>query len=316
MSYQIEARETVEAAVRRIAKEQIKKAIRDLDDSDLGRAETVHEVRKRCKKIRGLIRLTRPAFEDTYDVENAFFRDAARSLSDLRDATSLLECFDALMDRYEEEDLDRDRFDSVRRELLERREDVADDQDAENRLDEFRSAMKTAKKRVGSWELEEEAFEAVAGGIEKTYTRARKAMKKAYKGRTDEQFHEWRKRVKYHRYHCRLISGMWPALLQPRRDEVKRLTDYLGDDHDLAIFRQTLVDETDRFGDLEELADLLGLIDARRAELQAWAAPLGHRLFAEDSKRFLPRLEAMWQAWQREHTLDAALPGAAPVSYA
>lgn len=54
--------DTVEAGMRRIAAEQIERAIAEIDDTGLDRHETVHQVRKRCKKVRGLVRLVRPAF--------------------------------------------------------------------------------------------------------------------------------------------------------------------------------------------------------------------------------------------------------------
>ena len=71
MAFQILADESVEEAVQRIVREQIDKAIDEINDRELDRHETVHQVRKRCKKIRGLIRLVRPQLEDTYDRENA-----------------------------------------------------------------------------------------------------------------------------------------------------------------------------------------------------------------------------------------------------
>ncbi|WP_153558836.1 CHAD domain-containing protein [Roseimaritima sediminicola] len=77
MSYQIKREESLEQAVRRIACEQIDKAVAELDDPRLSRPQAVHQLRKRCKKLRGLLRLVRPAMEKTYAKENACFRDTA-----------------------------------------------------------------------------------------------------------------------------------------------------------------------------------------------------------------------------------------------
>ena len=51
-----------------------------------GSRATVHDVRKRCKKVRGLLRLVRPGLGPDYRRANADVRDAARELSSLRDA--------------------------------------------------------------------------------------------------------------------------------------------------------------------------------------------------------------------------------------
>ena len=77
MAYRIRTKDDdVEQAVRRIACEQIDRALAEIDDDGLDFARKVHQVRKRCKKLRGLVRLVRPAL-DAYGRENAAFRDAA-----------------------------------------------------------------------------------------------------------------------------------------------------------------------------------------------------------------------------------------------
>ena len=62
--------------------------------------EKIHQIRKRCKKLRAVLRLVRPGLSEFYASENAFFRDAARVLSPLRDTQSVLDAYDGLMKRY------------------------------------------------------------------------------------------------------------------------------------------------------------------------------------------------------------------------
>ena len=85
--------------VRRIARSQIETAVAEIDDETLGPVTTVHQLRKRCKKVRGLVRLVRPGFK-AYGDENAAFRDLSRGLADLRDAGALLETVAALEARF------------------------------------------------------------------------------------------------------------------------------------------------------------------------------------------------------------------------
>ena len=313
MAYRIKLAEPVQTSARRIAREQLKKAIKDIEDNSLPADETIHEVRKRLKKVRGLLRLVRPELGKTYQKENRALRDAARLVSDARDATSMLECFDALAARYQGE-VDFAVHQPVR-ELLESRKTRAM-KDAGDRLERVKDELREARRRAKHWQLNSaDDFAAVEGGLKKTYRRARNAMNDALRQPSQETMHEWRKRVKYNRYHTRMLRACWPAMLEPARDEIKHLSDLLGDEHDLAVFRGLLTDDAEAFGGLDQLQPLLGLIDARRKELQAWAAPLGRRVFAEKPKDYAVRMEAAWRAGHAEHELDNALGEASRAVY-
>jgi len=78
MGYKIKRKESIRNAVRRVADEQIGKGIAELDDDALPDPEKVHQLRKRCKKLRGLVRLVRPVAEDLYQLD----RSAASALID------------------------------------------------------------------------------------------------------------------------------------------------------------------------------------------------------------------------------------------
>ena len=80
--------EPPETAFRAIALDQLDEALSDLDNPDRDGRSVVHEARRRCKKLRGLLRLVRPVFPE-FARENAAIRDAAALLSHLRDAEVL-----------------------------------------------------------------------------------------------------------------------------------------------------------------------------------------------------------------------------------
>ena len=98
MGYAFDGDETVPDAVRRITDEQVERAVSALEqveDNDL--TATVHDCRKRAKKLRGLLRLVRPAMGEAYGPANEAFRDAGRELSAIRDAHATLATFHALV---------------------------------------------------------------------------------------------------------------------------------------------------------------------------------------------------------------------------
>ncbi len=300
--------------LRRIARHQVERGLDDLGDPD--RHAAVHAVRKRGKKVRALLRLVRAAAPELYGQENAAFRDATRRIAADRDAAVGLETYDALVARYSDGAGTGGsvlaRTAPVRTALVERRDQVLGE-DLERRIEAVRADLELGLERIETWELEAEGFDVVAGGLAKTYARARARMQDAYDQPSSPAFHEWRKRVKYHRYQVRLLQDLWPEVLKAQRSQLHDLSDLLGDDHDLAVLREDLLTEPERYGGEETVAQVCALLDRRRAELQAHARTLGERCFAESPKRFVARMGAYWQVAQDANTLgplaDPTVPG-------
>ncbi|MGC1479062.1 MAG: CHAD domain-containing protein [Chthoniobacterales bacterium] len=280
-----------ESELRRIAREQLARAIDELDN--LPPAKAVHQARKRCKKLRGLIRLARPGMEDTYREENAYFRDAASGLSTLRDATVLIETYDKLLDHFAD-DIDRQPFGIIRRRLTERHQSLAE-QHSDDRITDFRNALEASLLRVDFWTLSRPAVRVLLSGEQLTFRRARRARSDAYESNDAEAFHDWRKRVKYHGFHVRLLRDLWPSVLKQRARELQTLGDILGDDHDLAVLRSTLIADPERFGAPDDLALFLALASRRQNQLRRAARSPGKRLFAERRKTHTRRLRECWK---------------------
>ena len=282
----------------RIAIEQIDRALRELADDSLDRHETIHQVRKRCKKLRGLLRLVRGSIGGDYKEENAWFRDAARPLSAARDAKVMVDTYDAVMERFGHE-VDRPSFAPLRKKLtLRMRGTVEEAKAIDERLAEFHQRLEEARDRVPAWAARVDGMPELLAGMEKTYQRGRKAMETAYAEPSGEHFHEWRKRVKYHWYHCRLLEDCWPPLMKARARETAKLADALGDAHDLSVFRALLEAEPALCSSAEQQQAMLGLIDQHREALRrdAWAP--GQRLFASKPGKLRKEFERYAATWK------------------
>ena len=125
----------------------------------------------------------------------------------------------------------------------------------------------------------------VVAAMKQTYRRGRKAFKVADREPTDEHLHEWRKRVKDLWYQQALLEQLCPAELKPRAKQAKKLSQKLGDDHDLAVLAERLRAEPSLLGDA-----LLPLIAQRRAKLLRQVRKRGRRVYAERPKQFARRL--------------------------
>lgn len=298
MSYRLQRSESVLEGIQRIAREQLKKAEREIQNEEMDRHETVHQVRKRFKKLRGLIRLVRPAFEKTYQRENAAYREIGRDLSAVRDAQSMIEAFDRLVEK--QESAEETPFGGIRGHLLERRKQIAGEQtDVTEALASIAEEIECAKERSKDWELKDKGFEAIAAGFEKTYARGQAALEEAAAKKANvEDFHEWRKRVKYHWYHCRLLENVWKPLMKARRDQAKILSDLLGDDHDLSLLDRLMTEQEQEFPSALEVTEFRELIQSSQKTIRYRAILLGRRIYADRPKHLCRRLDSWWSTWR------------------
>ncbi len=300
MVFQMAEGESVQDAIRRIAREQIDAAIEETSRRQLAQPTRIHQVRKRCKKLRAVLRLVRPHLGDRYAHDDEYVRDAARLLSPLRDAQSVLDAYDGVLDRFQG-DVARRTFAPVRRQLAQRKSRrTRDTADLGERLERVRGLLDGARELVDGWSIDGDGAEAWRGGFEHTYRQARRAMAPAYRSPSPEHFHDWRKHTKYHWYHARLLRPLWDRGLTARAREAETLGEMLGDHHDLAVLRATLVHEARDLGGRRVVDPLLVLIDRRRVELETDAKPLGERLFAEKPRQITRRHVRYWNAWQAE----------------
>jgi CHAD domain-containing protein len=303
MAFHFKDTATVQDTVREIATDLIDDAIdvaRKNHDSD----KTVHHLRRNCKKLRGLIRLVRPVFAD-YRAENAIFRDAARELSVLRDGAILIATYDRLLDAGEDQ-VDRARFAPIRRRLtLQQKKALAKHANIGARLEQFAQTMSAARKRARQWQLDADGFDALRGGIAKSYKGARRAMAETSREPSAEAVHEWRKRIKDHWYHARLLTPIFPTLMKAHRDVADDLGELLGRHHDLDVFRQRL--NGDKLVNAADRGVLTGLLRRRQKALEDEAFLLGAHLLAEPASDLAARWESYWNTWRTDRPRDAAL---------
>lgn len=305
MAYRIKRKDSsARASLRRIARAQVIAALRSIDTagSDVGAA--IHDVRKRCKKIRGLLRLVRPAFDD-YHAENAAFRDIAATLGPMRDAEVLIAAFDHVA-----ASIGRDEgaaFEPIREQLCARRARLADEQDPRLLLRDARAPLQAALQRIQGWKLAGKHFDAFEAGLESGYRRGRKVMRAACRDGDDDTFHAWRKRCKDHGFHLRLLGPIWPGPMGAERDCADELGELLGLHHDLAVLAVHVggMDPAD-FG----MADaFIAHLRTRQHALAQRAGALGARLYALPPTALAKSWRRRHRAWRQQR--DARPPAAA-----
>ena len=331
MSFELQPNQSVADGIRRIEIEQIDSALEQLTTkmSPETRDKSVHEARKSFKRLRAVARLVRDELgEEAYRREATAFRDVGRALSAARDATVLVDALDALTENVEPIELAQS-FAPLREILLQGSAQGEATLSPES-LDRVVADLQTARQRVAAWPLARDGWDPMERGLRRLYGAGRDAFEQAYRHPAFERFHEWRKRGKDLWHALELLSPIWPELMAPLADQVHHLSDLLGDDHDLAILRQTIQDDPGTAAFRSAVDALVGLIEARRTQLQSEARILGRRLYCERPRRLMQRLQAYWDTWHTSHlppkpvdppppvdlplTLDPPAPGDMPLS--
>jgi len=292
MAYAFKQSSGVAGQVRDIAIEQIDKALEAIaasEDFD----QTVHTLRKSCKKLRALLKLVRPVFAE-YDAENAAFRAIADRFSVARDAAVMVQTMSGLVDhasaRLSAEgvgsltllDRLRERARHLRRQMGE-----------EELLALAVADFEEARARVPSWEFDASGTGIVRPGLEAGYRRFRKRLAKARKTPEGEVVHDWRKAAKVWWYHMRLYERTAPAILENLCVRLDELGETLGDHHNLTVLADWIA-STRAPGD-SSADTLLAIIAEQQAALSEKAFDLGRQFAAEPPAVAAKRFNAYWQ---------------------
>ncbi|NNC64238.1 MAG: CHAD domain-containing protein [Gammaproteobacteria bacterium] len=295
MSFQLNRSETVEEAMRRIALEQLDDAVASTKRPADEQEEAVHTIRRSCKRLRGLLRLVQGSFSE-YRVQNAIIRDGADLLSSARDSAVLLRTNALVMSALKDSPGEQRSAEALAAaqsyatsfEPLAAAELTAV-------LEIVRERLLGVRNAVPGWTLEETGFDAFRYGLEATHRRAQRAMKKAMTSLSPALFHEWRKRVKYHGHHMRLLREVWPSALSARESTADHLADLLGKMHDLHVYRTTLTLAPPAAGADVWTPALSQVAERLETGLIAQCTGSGEELFGSSADELIRGIKTRWK---------------------
>jgi CHAD domain-containing protein len=302
MAYHFKAKESVPEGIRRIVREETESAVGELTNHTADhrkRDEAIHEARKSIKKIRGALRLVQPELGQMYSKENGRLGETGRRLSELRDAGAIMEVFDGLINKYRHQ-LRPEAARAVRRGLLKNKQETERRLKVDGVVHQAVAALKTIGKDVEKWPLHTEGFEAIAPGFKNRYRRGKRAMAIAHNDPTPENFHEWRKRVKDHWYHVKLLESAWTEVLQAREAALDDLQNWLGDDHNLIVLGEKLDADPDQYGGEENVRLFAAVMQEYGNELREKSFALGAKIYEQKPKLFVRDMSNLWDAWHNE----------------
>ena len=308
MAFRLKASESVGDGIKRNVRREVENALEHLGASSTLPPQgadaliAVHEVRKDFKRVRAALRLVREGLGDeTYHSENLYFRDAARPLTEVRDAEVLVETWDRLGKQFARQ-IAPEVLAHVRGALLANQARVTQrGLDDDHVLETVKAMTQRAFGRLGVWRIDRDGWEALEQGLKRVYRDGRRAHARAAESPTVDNLHEWRKQAKYLWHQLQLLESAWTDSEKKLGDEVHELTRLLGEDHDVAVLRQTLAADPLAYGGQRALKNLFVYIDRQRQAYEKQAFTLGRRLYADSPRAFTRRIRGYWQAWRVEN---------------
>jgi CHAD domain-containing protein len=291
MSYEFKNDESIPDGVRRIVREEVASAtekvkVKKVQDRDLA----IHEVRKGVKRVRGLLKLMRPALGEAYEKEDQAWRELGQRLSALRDAGVMMGAFGELRASCPPR-----LYNPIRRRLLENKREKS--LDAAGILAKVAAGLKRAETRLKSWPLHEEGFPAIGPGMKRTYRRGFRALRKARTEPSPENLHELRRRSKEHLYQLRLLEGLWDGKLHRHEKRVRHLEELLGAHQNLAVLKTKILEQPVGLGKPADVEKFLKVLDEMETDLTVSALKTGARVYGNPSGRWEKRVQRLWNNW-------------------
>ena len=303
MSYLLENNETISFGLKRIVLELIDKSVFNLAKGNGSFNEDIHDTRKNFKKVRTVQRLIRSNIgEESFQLENSFYRDAGRSLSDLRDSTVLIYTFDKLLKNSE---LEMSNFDFLvfKNFLIEKHKTIRIAKSKKSAvINSLSTDLLLARSRVFDWPLSGDNFKLIKKNLQRIYEQGQNYMYAVFSEAIKENVHEWRKRVKDLWYSMRILSNLWPEIMSPLVILLGKLSDTLGDANDLFLLKERIISNQSKFKDDQHTRELINFIDRRIIDLLREARSIGRKIYSEDSKYFVGRMQNYFEIWRSEYS--------------
>jgi CHAD domain-containing protein len=293
MAFRLKQGASISNEVRRIVLKQLEAAISELHSvGDPQSDDAVHDARRRVKKIRAIIRLVRPVLDKEYRAVDRDLSTVSRLLAPVADGRGIVETLKEIEHRYPAS-LSKRALAVARKGVL--RNGARADRDAHARgiLKIAAGTLRSERGRVKRWRVRGEGFRAIAPGLEESYRRARRMMLVTWSKPKPSHFHTWRRFVKDHWFHIRLLEGRCGNHLVAYERRIEALDGILGEYHNVILLRDLLV--TDESLPHEEGARCLRVVSRYQRVLCRHAEILGARIYTERPRRFVRRVRHLWR---------------------
>jgi CHAD domain-containing protein len=272
--------ETFETGFHRIAASLISNILESAKASDIDPATAVHEIRKKLKMLRALLKMLRFSGDlKKYEQANILLRDLGRLMSEIRDAH-------VRNITLNEIDLNNGlkNFDRIVQEIIETNT-LQIKQLEEVYFVKFNVFNRVTKKlqtcdQITDF-LDSCSFDRVKilEGYSKTYEDGFNSFFTAFVYPSSELLHEWRKRLKDLNSQSIYLGAYLPAM-DINLSEMDMLSDILGEDHDYWMLNDWISGQTWSDINLPAIHKFVEKVEEKRAKLQRSAEYYGKNIYS------------------------------------
>ena len=293
MGFRLKSGQSVSNEIRRIVLQQLDRATSELTSiGDPESDEAIHDARRRVKKIRAIIRLVRPVLDKEHRADPAL-RQVSKLLAPVADGQGVIDTLNQMSKRYRRE-LPPKMAEAIRSDLVDRGRRIDTQASKEGVLEKAQMTLRAERQRVKKWKISADGFRAVAPGLKASVRRARGAMVDAWLHPTASHHHTWRRHVKNHWFHVRLLEGRCGNRLMPLQRRLEALDGVLGEYHNLVLLREVLIVDTAL--SRREAARCLRVVARYQRALRRHAQTLGMRIYGEKPRQFVRRVKRLWRS--------------------
>jgi CHAD domain-containing protein len=255
---------------------------------------SIHEMRKNIKKIRAILRLLRHEIgNETYHELNDYYRTIARKVAILRDDTSQIELLENMKKEVDAPDIHKTLSLAIRQVEKTRKKHFNKFYQSGTQH-EVRTAILEQMERNHDLDFNGDPDYFILQSLKRIHLRARSAMELSWDVKNDDVYHYMRKQVKYLMYQLMILNNAWPSYFRTYISELNKLSDLLGDLHDLNLFNEHVHNQQLVKLNPKQKKRILNHIYRQRAKLKKKIEKTSERLFSESSEAFSLRVYDIW----------------------
>jgi CHAD domain-containing protein len=255
--------------------------------------QKVHELRRGFKRLRALLRFFNEIPDSPAGQLNDDIRNFGKLLAPLRESAVNVELFDKEISSNNH--LSEKKIRNARELLVQKNKILVERGFLENNLNNtirtfFDGFEEILTKNNSEFPVKIQFFREVSQSYLKSISIYQQLPANPHPG----EWHELRKKLKRLWYQLDFIKFLHPRYFKLKTDQLNKITDQLGDDHDLHVFAEDLLSEGYGF-DKEELRILTNQVEHLREINQLKLQPRLKQFFTPPPEEFNQKLERFFK---------------------
>ncbi len=254
---------------------------------------SVHEIRKSFKRMRALLKFYIETPENYAEKYNSEIKAAGKILSPIRESYVNIQVFERITEV--DSHIPERKTKQAREHLLEKNRALIENGYFGNNLSEnilqFVKSFDELPEKAG---IDIPTISQMEKQISEGFAESYNFFQRIDQDTNPENMHELRKSLKSLWYQLDFIKFMHPRYFRMKSDQLNKITEQLGEDHDLAVFMEEINQEEYDFSE-EEIMILENQVEHQRELNLLKLSPRLRQFFNESPEMFNRKLEKIFR---------------------